>query len=76
MLSKLKKFLGLDPQIVQFADGKFGVRAGRIPITTFYGIDGDEWCTTGGVNKYCKFDTLAEAQNLKNKLPNRYKVIK
>lgn len=76
MLSKLKDLLGLGPRVVQFADGKFGVRASRIPMTTFYGKDGDEWCTTGGVNKYCKFDTVEEALNLKNNLPNQYKVIK
>lgn len=76
MIRELFSKLGFGPQIVQFADGKFGVRAGCIPYTTFHGRDGDEWCTLGGINKYCKFDTLTEAQNLKNNLPNQYKVIK
>ena len=76
MLSKLAAILGLGPRIVQFNDGKFGVRTSKWPYDVFQGRDGDVWCTMGGINKYCKYDTYDEAVNLKNKLPQMYKVLK
>lgn len=52
-------------RIVQFTNGKYGVRLGFWPFYKFYG-SGYTWTARKHIFKYCMFDTVEEAEQAFN----------
>lgn len=69
------KLFGFYPVVVQFANGRYGVRANRM-MSTFYDRKGDSWISKNSIEVYCQFNTLEEAKAIQQKCACSYKVIK
>lgn len=71
----IAKIFGVYPVVVQFPNGRYGVRSSRL-MKTFYDRSGEAWLSKNAIEVYCQFNTLEEAKAIQEKCACTYKIIK